>query len=175
MDLISGEFPGTTANTVANFSQFCFACSRHFSLENKWSWSGIDLTRKRLFTTFCGLFIIFLIMDLPSSLPPFLCNLPSFFPYFLYFLFLYLFTRSYFRAEDQCLRKHILIVIWYSSDPAQLFTPCNLACNCSRVNYAPVCGGQLTYFSPCHAGCSNLTKTSKVSYVEKNMYFKSHT
>jgi len=33
------------------------------------------------------------------------------------------------------------------------------------MSYAPVCGGPLTYFSPCHAGCSNLTKTSKAGSI----------
>lgn len=54
-----------------------------------------------------------------------------------------------------------------SSDPAQLFSQCNQACNCTGVRYAPVCGGPLTYFSPCHAGCSiskNTTKAGSSSY-----------
>lgn len=51
----------------------------------------------------------------------------------------------------------------YQDNPGyiQLSSPCNQACNCTGVDYAPVCGGQLSYFSPCHAGCSNLKKTTK--------------
>ncbi|XP_078383103.1 solute carrier organic anion transporter family member 4A1-like [Oculina patagonica] len=35
--------------------------------------------------------------------------------------------------------------------------PCNINCSCSIANINPVCGGdKLTYFSPCHAGCSKV-------------------
>ena len=50
----------------------------------------------------------------------------------------------------------------YSSGPVQLSSPCNHACNCTGVNYVPVCGGPLTYFSPCHAGCSEGNNMNKV-------------
>ena len=50
----------------------------------------------------------------------------------------------------------------YSSGPVQLSAPCNHACNCSGVNYVPVCGGPLTFFSPCHAGCSEGNKRNEV-------------
>ncbi|XP_078360965.1 solute carrier organic anion transporter family member 4A1-like [Oculina patagonica] len=50
-----------------------------------------------------------------------------------------------------------------SSNPVQLSSPCNQACNCTAQSYAPVCGGPLTYFSPCHAGCSKVNKTNKGS------------
>jgi len=55
-----------------------------------------------------------------------------------------------------------------SAGPAQLSSPCNHACNCSEVNYVPVCGGSLTYFSPCHAGCSEGNKTNKGSFSYSN-------
>ena len=50
----------------------------------------------------------------------------------------------------------------YSSGPVQLSSPCNHACNCSGVNYVPVCGGPLTFFSPCHAGCGEGNKRNEV-------------
>ncbi|XP_020613788.1 solute carrier organic anion transporter family member 4C1-like [Orbicella faveolata] len=62
---------------------------------------------------------------------------------------------------SQCLSPH-------SSGPVQLSTPCNHACKCSGVNYVPVCGGRLTYFSPCHAGCSERNKTNKGSFSYSN-------
>ncbi|CAH3198233.1 unnamed protein product [Porites evermanni] len=55
-----------------------------------------------------------------------------------------------------------------SPGPPQLSSPCNQACNCSGVSYSPVCGGSLTYFSPCHAGCTiaNKTQTGSWSYSD---------
>ena len=53
-------------------------------------------------------------------------------------------------------------MIFYSSDSVQLSSPCNQACNCSGVSYTPVCGVPLTYFSPCHAGCSQVNTSKKV-------------
>jgi len=55
-----------------------------------------------------------------------------------------------------------------SSGPVQLSAPCNQACNCTGVGYVPVCGGPLTYFSPCHAGCSKANKTNKGSFSYSN-------
>lgn len=35
--------------------------------------------------------------------------------------------------------------------------PCNANCSCSIANIDPVCGeDNLSYFSPCHAGCSKV-------------------
>jgi len=51
-----------------------------------------------------------------------------------------------------------------SSGSVQLSSPCNQACNCTGVSYVPVCGGSLTYFSPCHAGCNKANKTNKGSF-----------
>ena len=48
--------------------------------------------------------------------------------------------------------------------------PCNMNCSCSLASMNPVCGqDKLTYFSPCHAGCKQTTKTkvSKVYFCEK--------
>lgn len=45
----------------------------------------------------------------------------------------------------------------YTTGPAGddvLMSPCNQPCNCSSSTYEPVCGADnLTYFSPCRAGC----------------------
>jgi organic anion transporter 5A len=39
-----------------------------------------------------------------------------------------------------------------------LTAPCNAACNCELVKYAPVCheATRTTFFSACHAGCRNI-------------------
>jgi len=64
----------------------------------------------------------------------------------------------------------ILPQISHSSGPVQLSSLCNHACNCSGVNYVPVCAGPLTYFSPCHAGCSEVNKTNKVWNVKSSLW-----
>ena len=39
---------------------------------------------------------------------------------------------------------------------------CNLTCNCDFNKYSPICGADgMIYFSPCHAGCSQLTTEKK--------------
>ncbi|KAK3742780.1 hypothetical protein QZH41_013896, partial [Actinostola sp. cb2023] len=40
-----------------------------------------------------------------------------------------------------------------NSSSLGLTSMCNYECLCSNVNYKPVCGDGMTYFSPCHAGC----------------------
>ena len=37
-----------------------------------------------------------------------------------------------------------------------LTAECNVKCACSTAMYKPVCSGERTYFSPCHAGCKTL-------------------
>ena len=49
-----------------------------------------------------------------------------------------------------------------SSSSVQLDSKCNQACNCSGVRFDPVCGGSLTYFSPCHAGCGQVENYNEV-------------
>lgn len=50
-----------------------------------------------------------------------------------------------------------------SSSSVQLDSKCNQACNCSGVRFDPVCGGSLTYFSPCHAGCGQVENYNETS------------
>ena len=54
----------------------------------------------------------------------------------------------------------VMILLCYhyqrSSSAIQLEAKCNQACNCTRIMFDPVCGGPLTYFSPCHAGCGEI-------------------
>lgn len=39
---------------------------------------------------------------------------------------------------------------------------CNMVCECSPNDIQPICGSNgITYFSPCHAGCTSLTTGSK--------------
>ena len=56
--------------------------------------------------------------------------------------------------------------IWspYNTDTQENFqvnltSSCNLGCTCDMNDYQPVCGNNVTYFSPCHAGCSAVNKT----------------
>ncbi|XP_045107962.1 solute carrier organic anion transporter family member 4A1-like [Portunus trituberculatus] len=40
-----------------------------------------------------------------------------------------------------------------------LISSCNEECGCQDVNYNPICGANnIMYFSPCHAGCSNMVE-----------------
>ncbi|KAK0171245.1 hypothetical protein PV328_008995 [Microctonus aethiopoides] len=43
------------------------------------------------------------------------------------------------------------------SNEINFTTPCNIGCNCDGVKYSPVCheSSMTTYFSACHAGCTN--------------------
>ena len=48
---------------------------------------------------------------------------------------------------------------FYSGEMAQkvpnLVADCNRHCNCGEASYRPICGvNEVSYFSPCHAGCS---------------------
>ncbi|GLG94711.1 Solute carrier organic anion transporter family member [Gryllus bimaculatus] len=38
--------------------------------------------------------------------------------------------------------------------------PCNTNCSCDYVKYSPVCYGQTTFISPCHAGCTSISMTN---------------
>lgn len=50
-----------------------------------------------------------------------------------------------------------------ASEPFQinLTASCNFGCECDMNDVQPVCGANgLTYFSPCHAGCTSLGANS---------------
>ena len=47
-------------------------------------------------------------------------------------------------------------------DPS-LIGECNADCACTTAFYQPVCDGNLTYFSPCHAGCTDVELDKEVS------------
>ena len=50
-----------------------------------------------------------------------------------------------------------------ASEPFQinLTASCNFGCECDMNDVQPVCGANgLTYFSPCHAGCTNIGTNS---------------
>ena len=41
--------------------------------------------------------------------------------------------------------------------PPYLIDECNSECACKTAFYQPVCDGDITFFSPCHAGCREVT------------------
>ena len=47
--------------------------------------------------------------------------------------------------------------------PSPVDGMCSVGCGCDSTTYTPVCDGStgLTHFSPCHAGCVNLTEVHK--------------
>lgn len=56
-----------------------------------------------------------------------------------------------------------------------LNTSCNAGCDCSTSVFTPICGSDklTTYFSPCHAGCSDFNSLNSViekvfEYIYKN-------
>ena len=58
-----------------------------------------------------------------------------------------------------------LLFFYFSnaSEPFQinLTASCNFGCECDMNDVQPVCGANgLTYFSPCHAGCTNIGTNS---------------
>ena len=63
---------------------------------------------------------------------------------------------------------YILFTLLYyyfsnASEPFQinLTASCNFGCECDMNDVQPVCGANgLTYFSPCHAGCTNIGTNS---------------
>uniref|UniRef100_UPI00358F6865 solute carrier organic anion transporter family member 4A1-like n=1 Tax=Myxine glutinosa TaxID=7769 RepID=UPI00358F6865 len=47
-----------------------------------------------------------------------------------------------------------------------LVSSCNTNCSCTHSTYNPVCGtDQITYYSPCHAGCRSVYQTHPKTYV----------
>lgn len=52
---------------------------------------------------------------------------------------------------------------------ANLTSSCNMYCDCSNNDLEPICGiNGLTYFSPCHAGCTQFN-AHEVAPNEKSM------
>ena len=56
-----------------------------------------------------------------------------------------------------------IIIIYYCPQKSfQLTSACNTNCNCSTRVFTPVCsGGNINYFSPCHAGCATYVSENK--------------
>lgn len=67
-----------------------------------------------------------------------------------------------------------------NDETLNLYNECNAGCGCTRVVFEPVCGadGISTFFSPCFAGCPNLTRlsssvvSSAVSNVSNSKVFQ---
>lgn len=59
---------------------------------------------------------------------------------------------------------------YYNNTPHQPFqvnltAACNFGCECPMTDVEPVCGNNgLTYFSPCHAGCTSTSSSSRSNY-----------
>ena len=52
---------------------------------------------------------------------------------------------------------------------------CNRPCNCSMDVYDPVCGDDnITYYSPCYAGCMSLNENKVRFYVMHSLAGLSH-
>lgn len=52
---------------------------------------------------------------------------------------------------------------------ANLTSTCNMYCDCSNNDLEPICGiNGLTYFSPCHAGCTQFN-TNEVAPAHRIM------
>ncbi|XP_022249123.1 solute carrier organic anion transporter family member 4C1-like [Limulus polyphemus] len=63
-----------------------------------------------------------------------------------------------------------------SRERIELNQPCNDHCNCSTRVFHPVCGydvestEQITFFSPCFAGCQSINLSSKILFQEAQSY-----
>ena len=69
-------------------------------------------------------------------------------------------TRS-FQSKDCVTMKQVghdvvtLVSICRTLSEIDISAPCNSLCHCSGRDYDPVCGvDKVSYFSPCHAGCT---------------------
>lgn len=61
------------------------------------------------------------------------------------------------------LKRIIIVCLSSRAEPFQvnLTAACNFGCECHTTDVEPVCGNNgLTYFSPCHAGCTELSSRS---------------
>lgn len=67
-----------------------------------------------------------------------------------------------------------------TDETLNLYNECNVGCSCTRRVFEPVCGadGTSTFFSPCFAGCPNLTGilsaavTSNISAISNKTVFE---
>ncbi|CAG9855283.1 unnamed protein product [Phyllotreta striolata] len=69
----------------------------------------------------------------------------------------------FFLGCDNLKMAGTTIPYFNSTQPFQvnLTSSCNFGCECSITDIEPVCGNNgLTYFSPCHAGCTSILSTN---------------
>ncbi|XP_061775200.1 solute carrier organic anion transporter family member 1C1 [Nerophis ophidion] len=79
-----------------------------------------------------------------------------------YILSLFFFAMSCENAKMAGVTLPYSSVEETSKDKESLLNACNAKCFCADNNWEPVCGGDdVTYVSPCHAGCSQSTGSGK--------------
>ena len=62
----------------------------------------------------------------------------------------------YFESSFPLLANVIPLIFSSSSSLVNITSSCNAMCNCDVKYYSPVCSkeDQLTFYSPCYAGCT---------------------
>lgn len=69
-------------------------------------------------------------------------------------------TRSFLSKDCVTMKQGghdvvTLVSIYRTLSEIDISAPCNSLCHCSGRDYDPVCGvDKVSYFSPCHAGCT---------------------
>ena len=71
---------------------------------------------------------------------------------------------------------HVFSIIYSNLTGTNYTAACQGSCGCNDVMFDPVCGtDNKVYFSPCHAGCMDMTAPGPMAVSEKKSENKKHS